>query len=102
MTNKPKRLTKEQFIERVKDLWTRFYNRVPDIKFEDFYAEALKEFQKQNQMSDEELEKYRLIEYKNLVGEMNKDIPKSELERLEKENLQTVDQEDILKYGDKK
>ena len=99
---KPKRLTKEQFVERVKDLWTRFYNRVPDVQFEDFYAEALKEFQKQNNMSDEELEKYRLKEYNELVGEMNKDIPKTELEKLEKENLHTIDQEDILKYGKQK
>ena len=102
MNEKPKRLTKEELIERVKDLWTKFYNRVPGVKFEEFYEEVLQEFQKQNQMSDEDLQKYRLQEYQKLVGEMNKDIPKTELEKLEKENLQTVDQEDILKYGKQK
>lgn len=98
---KPKRLTKEQFIERVKDLWTRFYNRVPDITFDEFYSEALKEFQKQNSMTDEELEKYRIKEFKNLINETNKNISQEELDKLEKSNLQTIDEEAIMKYGNK-
>ena len=47
-----KRLTKEQFIERVKDLYSKFYNHLEGVSFEEFYNEALSEYNKQQQMAD--------------------------------------------------
>lgn len=96
-----KRLTKEELIQRAKDLWTKFYNRVPDISFEEFYAEVLNEYSKQQAMSDEELEKYRLNEFHKLVDEVNKDLTPEEKRKLEEENNKIIDEEAIMRYDKK-
>lgn len=101
---KPIRLTKEQFIERVKDLYIRFgkdlYNNdnFQKITFDEFYNDALKEYQKQQNMSDEELVKYRLKEYNELVNDVNKLTTQEERDKFQQESLQQLTEEDIKQY----
>lgn len=100
---KPNRLTKEQFIERVKDLYIRFGNQLyaddfKKIPFEEFYNDALKEYQKQQKMSDEELQQYRNIQFNELVNDVNKLTTEEERQKLQQETLQQLNQEDIDQY----
>lgn len=100
---KPNRLTKEQFIERVKDLYIRFNNQLytsdfKKIPFEEFYNDALKEYQKQQNMSDEELQQYRNIQFNELVSDVNKLTTDEERQKLQQESLQQLNQEDIDQY----
>lgn len=104
---KPNRLTKEQFIERVKDLYIRFSNQLYNddfspITFEQFYNDALKEYQKQQNMSDEELQSYRNIQFNELVDDVNKLTTKEERDKLEQESLQQLTHEDMQQYEYKK
>lgn len=94
----PKRLTKEELIDRTKDLWAKFYGRLPEVSFEEFYAEVLQEYAKQQLMSDEELEKYRLSEYHKLVEEVNKDLTPEEKQKLEEEDSKIIDEEKRMRY----
>lgn len=100
---KPNRLTKEQFIERVKDLYIRFNNQLytndfKKIPFEEFYNDALKEYQKQQSMSDEELQQYRNIQFNELVSDVNKLTTDEERQKLQQESLRQLNQEDIDQY----
>lgn len=100
---KPNRLTKEQFIERVKDLYIRFGNQLytddfKKIPFEEFYNDALKEYQKQQNMSDEELQQYRNIQFNDLVNDVNKLTTEEERQKLQQDTLQQLNQEDIDQY----
>lgn len=91
-----KRLTKEQFIERVKDLYSKFYNHLEGVTFEEFYNEALAEYNKQQQMSDEELNHYRLKTYHEIIGEANKLSTDEERKKLEEEDMKTLNEQDFL------
>ena len=100
---KQNRLTKEQFVERVKDLYIRFGNQLytsdfKKIPFEEFYNDALKEYQKQQNMSDEELQQYRNIQFNKLVNDVNKLTTDEERQKLQQESLQQLNQEDIDQY----
>lgn len=100
---KPNRLTKEQFIERVKDLYIRFGNQLytndfKKIPFEEFYNDALKEYQKQQNMTDNELQQYRNIQFNKLVSDVNKLTTEEERQKLQQENLQQLTHEDIQQY----
>lgn len=94
-----KRLTKEQFIERVKDLYSKFYNHLEGVSFEEFYNEALSEYNKQQQMADEELNKYRLKSYYEIIGEANKLSTDEERKKLEEEDMKILNQQDFLENG---
>lgn len=103
MKDKPRRLTKEQFIERVKDLYIKFNSYLYDennvkIPFEVYYNDALKEYQKQQNMSDEELKKYRNIQFEELVNDVNQLTTDKEREKYKKEELQTLTEEDLIRY----
>lgn len=103
MNNKPNRLTKEQFVERIKSLYIQYNSYLFDdnfnkISFEEFYNDALKEYQKQQNMSDEELQKYRNITFKQIVDDVNKLTTSEERKKLEKETLQQLTKEDLQQY----
>lgn len=93
---KPKRLTKEEFVERVKDLYGKFYSHLEGVSFQEFYEEALKEFQKQQKMSDEELESYRVRQFKDLIKETDKLISLEEKKRYEEEDMKILNEQDLM------
>ena len=97
-----KRLTKEQFIERVKDLYSKFYNHLQGVSFEEFYNEALSEYKKQQNMSDAELEQYRLKAYREIIGEANKLVSEEERKKLEEEDMKILNEQDFLENGKNK
>lgn len=100
---KPKRLTKEEFVERVKDLYGRFKDRLEGVSFEEFYNDSLAEYNKQQNMSDEDLEKYRLKSYNEIVGEANKLVSEEERKKYEEEDMRILNKQDFMENArDKK
>ena len=70
MSNKIKRLTKEDTIRKASELWFQFRDRLHGVKHEDYIKEATLEWEKQNKMSDKELKKYRNKIFEHSVSEV--------------------------------
>ncbi len=87
---KVNRMTKEQFIDRVKDYWAKFHDRMMDMTFEEFYKNSLEEFEKQNNMSDRDLKKYRMKKYLEMVSELNKMTTPEERQKFEEIDNRTL------------
>lgn len=87
-----KRLSEDEFFQRVNRLWEQFHDRpeMIGISFEEFKEECYKEFQKQKQMSDKQLEKYRNDNYKAILNETDKLMTKQEKQKLNDEDAKTV------------
>lgn len=96
-----RRLTKEELLNRVNYLWEKFHNRpeMQNICYEDFKQECLAEFQKQQQMPDEELDNYRKKCYNNLIKETKKLTTQQERESLNKQDNQTITIQDEMKFN---
>ena len=87
-----KRLSEDEFFQRVNRLWEQFHDRpeMTGISFEEFKEECYKEFQKQKQMSDKQLEKYRNDNYKAILSETDKLMTKQEKQKLNDEDAKTI------------
>ena len=87
-----KRLSEDEFFQRVNKLWNQFHDRpeMVGISFEEFKTECYKEFQKQKQMSDNQLKKYRNDEYKAILNEADKLTTKQERQKLDEEDSKTI------------
>lgn len=87
-----KRLSEDEFFQRVNKLWEQFCTRpeLNGISFEEFKKECYEEFQKQKQMSDKQLEKYRNDNYKNILNEADKLMTKQEKQKLNEEDKTTI------------
>lgn len=95
---KIKRLSEEEFFERVSALWKQFHTRpeMQNISFEDFKKECYEEFQKQKQMSDENLNIYRKKCYNNIIKEIDKLTTKEEKEKMNNEDKRTIVMKDKI------
>lgn len=87
-----KRLSEKEFFERVNQLWEQFHTRpeMVGISFEEFKSECYEEFRKQNQMSDDQLERYRKNNYKAIINETDKLMTKQEKQKLNEEEKRTI------------
>lgn len=87
-----KRLSEEEFFERVNFLWAQFRDRpeMNGVSFDDFKKECVEEFKKQNRMSDEQLKQYRDKNYKNIIKETDKLTTEEERKRLNDEDNKTI------------
>ena len=93
-----KRLSEDEFFQRVNKLWEQFHDRpeMLGISFEEFKKECYEEFQKQQQMSDNQLEKYRENNYKAILNETDKLMTKQEKQKLNEEDAKTITQADEM------
>lgn len=93
-----KRLSEDEFFQRVNKLWEQFHDRpeMIGISFEEFKTECYEEFQKQKQMSDNQLEKYRENNYKAILSETDKLMTKQEKQKLNEEDAKTITQADEM------
>lgn len=89
---KVKRLSEDEFFQRVNRLWEQFHYRpeLQGISFEDFKKECFEEFKKQNKMSDKELEFYRNNNYKDIINQTDKLLTKEEKKKLNEQDMRTV------------
>ena len=87
------RMTKEQFVDRVKDYWAKFHDRMMDMTFEEFYKKSLEEYEKQSQMSDKDLKKYRMKKYLEMVDELNKITTPEERSKYEEIDKRTLNEQ---------
>lgn len=96
-----KRLNEEEFLARVIYLWEQFHTRpeMQGITFEEFKKECFEEFNKQKNLTDKELEKYRKNNYNNIIKETNKLLTKDEKKKLEEQDKQMVSQQEIDLMG---
>lgn len=96
-----KRLNEEEFLARVIYLWEQFHIRpeMQGITFEEFKKECFEEFNKQKNLTDKELEKYRKNNYNNIIKETNKLLTKDEKKKLEEQDKQMVSQQEIDLMG---
>ena len=95
-----KRLTEEQFLERVNMLWQQFHTRpeMSSVSYEDFKKECFIEFEKQQRMSDSELDFYRKNNYNNIIKETNKLTTKEEKQKLQQQDNHTITIQDEMKF----
>lgn len=96
-----KRLTEEQFLERVNMLWEQFHTRpeMSSVTYEDFKKECFEEFLKQQKMSDKELDFYRKNNYNNIIKETNKLTTKQEKQKLQQQDNHTITIQDEIKFN---
>ena len=97
-----KRLTEEQFLQRVNMLWEQFHTR-PEmtlVSYEDFKKECFEEFSKQQRMTDEELDFYRKNNYNTIIKETNKLTTKQEKQKFNQQDNHTITIQDEMKFND--
>lgn len=96
-----KRLTEEQFLQRVNMLWEQFHTRpeMSSVNYEDFKKECFEEFQKQKRMTDEELDFYRKSSYNRIIKETDKLTTKQEKQKLEQQDNRTITIQDEMKFN---
>ena len=95
-----KRLTREELEYRINNLWQQFGDRpeMVGVTYEQFKKECIEEYNKQQQMTDKQLDKYRKDVYNTLVNEANSLSTKEELEKLNTEDSKTITVQDELKF----
>lgn len=95
-----KRLTREELEYRINNLWEQFHVRpeMANVTYEEFKKECIEEYNKQQQMTDKQLDKYRKDVYNTLVNEANSLSTKEELEKLNTEDSKTITVQDELKF----
>ena len=97
-----KRLTEEQFLQRVNMLWEQFHTRpeMTSVNYEDFKKECFEEFSKQQRMTDEELDFYRKNNYNTIIKETNKLTTKQEKQKFNQQDNHTITIQDEMKFND--
>lgn len=87
-----KRLTREELEYRINNLWQQFGDRpeMVGVTYEQFKKECIEEYNKQCQMSDKKLDKYRKDVYNILIGELDKLLTKEEKDKLNLEDSRTI------------
>lgn len=95
-----KRLSEEEFVQRVNYLWEKFHDRpeMNGVSYEDFRRECFEEFQKQSRMSDSELDFYRKNAYNSLIKETDKLLTPQEKQKLNEQDQQTITIQDEMKF----
>jgi len=85
-----RKLSKDEFLSRAADLWLKFRDRLQGVSYEQYIKEATDEWEKQNNMTLEQLEKYRNSTFNDSVAETKKISTSEEIKKYEEADLNTA------------